>query len=197
VPSHSPRRRVHEGGALARTLMLRSCFAHASLMLRSRFKTKTLNIAPKQKIEHSVDALLYMPALSLPRARSKTAATQNARVGKEGEAGAGTGAGERGVRMREGQVVRKRTRRRGVPAPALPGVGEGGGREGGKEGDGGEGGEGEEGEGADVNWAVDGDVMLKEEKSFVLSGCPDGIIRVWEVLFRTKGVSTSECVPKP
>jgi len=175
-------------------LRARSCFAHASLTLQN----KTLNIASKQKIEHSVDALLYMPALSLPRARSKTAATQNARVGKEGKAGAGTGAGERGVRMREGQVVRKRTRRRGAPAPALPGVGEGGGGEGGKEGDGGEGGEGEEGEGADVNGDVDGDVMLKEEKSFVLSGCPDGIIRVWEVLFpREMSRPVKACSPRP
>ena len=25
-----------------------------------------------------------------------------------------------------------------------------------------------------------GDVLLKSEKRFVLSGCPDGVIRVWE-----------------
>jgi hypothetical protein len=178
----------------------------AGVRERSCFKTnnasKQTTLILQNKQRSSVDALLYMPALSLPRARSTTAATQNARVGKEGEGGAGTGAGEIGVRMREGQVVHKRTRRSGAPAPALPGVGEVGGGEGGEEGEreeGGEGGEGEEGEGGDVDGDVDRDVMLKEEKSFVLSGCPDGIIRVWEVLFRTKGVSTVyACLnPKP
>jgi hypothetical protein len=154
---------VHEGGSGGRTLMLQN------------------------KKRNSVDALLYMPALSLPRARSEKAATLEARVGRKGEGGAGTGAGETGVRMREEQVVRKRTRRSGSRA------GEGGSGEGG-EGVGLEGGEGGGGEGGDV----DGDVMLKEEKSFVLSGCPDGIIRVWEVLFpREMSRPVKACSPRP